>query len=379
MESLRDAAAEAKGRNGFALAAPGNGASGEPVPTGSVSKKRKASELRSTAAPKRVQTAPGRRKVTSKYTGVSYHGNRGKWQVKIRSNGKQKHLGYFEDEVEAARAYNRAARVVHAKPKLNQVPDMGQGVSADHAQSVDARIQDMTRQVDANRGRGRTKSKRGRSRSPRSRGAARAAGVHSSSGAAPSLAGINRREFSSTLSPLLIARAAALIQANPAAAEVKIHTPQTTMLPPKPAALVMENTSKQVDTPTLFEGTATYVPSPRGVTTKPAISFAPAGRKTATHKRRKKTSMRMRAGPLASLKVDIKNKVVTSMRHDGMLKLTPLNAEAVPGGRLLKNLATLESPTNRSTAGSAPRSSSSADGPGDLFPQFSPGYNTYSS
>mmetsp|Transcript_12622 Transcript_12622/g.31025 ORF Transcript_12622/g.31025 Transcript_12622/m.31025 type:complete len:273 (-) Transcript_12622:559-1377(-) len=62
-------------------------------------------------------------KITSKYTGVSYHANRGKWQVKIRSNGKQKHLGYFEDEIEAARAYNRAAREVHSNPKLNVIPE----------------------------------------------------------------------------------------------------------------------------------------------------------------------------------------------------------------------------------------------------------------
>lgn len=46
---------------------------------------------------------------TSGYIGVHWHGR--KWQVRISINGKQKHLGYFDDKKEAARVYNLAARM----------------------------------------------------------------------------------------------------------------------------------------------------------------------------------------------------------------------------------------------------------------------------
>jgi hypothetical protein len=42
---------------------------------------------------------------TSKYTGVCWHKRQGKWQGAIRVNGIIKHLGYFTDEKEAAKAY----------------------------------------------------------------------------------------------------------------------------------------------------------------------------------------------------------------------------------------------------------------------------------
>jgi hypothetical protein len=45
---------------------------------------------------------------SSKYTGVSWHKNRLKWQSSIQINGKFKYLGVFESEENARDAYNKA-------------------------------------------------------------------------------------------------------------------------------------------------------------------------------------------------------------------------------------------------------------------------------
>lgn len=45
----------------------------------------------------------------SKFKGVSTHKNTTKWRAYITVNRKQIHLGYFEKEKDAAKAYNKAA------------------------------------------------------------------------------------------------------------------------------------------------------------------------------------------------------------------------------------------------------------------------------
>ena len=52
---------------------------------------------------------PQTRKLTSVFKGVHFRKDRGKWRVLIRYNGKQKYVGSFHTENEAAEAYNQKA------------------------------------------------------------------------------------------------------------------------------------------------------------------------------------------------------------------------------------------------------------------------------
>ncbi len=60
---------------------------------------------------------------TSKYKGVSWFRRDQCWRAYIVINNKQKHLGYFSDEIQAARAYNAAAIKYFGEfAKLNEFP-----------------------------------------------------------------------------------------------------------------------------------------------------------------------------------------------------------------------------------------------------------------
>tara|TARA_R110002074_G_C12140162_1_gene629054 strand:+ start:11 stop:490 length:480 start_codon:yes stop_codon:yes gene_type:complete len=60
----------------------------------------------------RENTSKDKKGGSSKYVGVWWYKALNKWHARIRINGKQKHLGYFTDEVEAHNAYQNALKEI---------------------------------------------------------------------------------------------------------------------------------------------------------------------------------------------------------------------------------------------------------------------------
>lgn len=59
------------------------------------------------------QNGQNRRKfasASSRFKGVSLHARDGRWQARIKAGAKRIQLGYFDEELDAARAYNDAAK-----------------------------------------------------------------------------------------------------------------------------------------------------------------------------------------------------------------------------------------------------------------------------
>lgn len=59
------------------------------------------------------QNGQNRRKfasASSRFKGVSFHARDGRWQARIKAGATRIQLGYFDAELDAARAYNDAAR-----------------------------------------------------------------------------------------------------------------------------------------------------------------------------------------------------------------------------------------------------------------------------
>jgi len=52
---------------------------------------------------------------TSKYKGVSWYSREKRWAVKITADGTTIPIGYFKDEIEAVKAYDRAAKTYHGE------------------------------------------------------------------------------------------------------------------------------------------------------------------------------------------------------------------------------------------------------------------------
>jgi hypothetical protein len=59
----------------------------------------------------------------SKYKGVSWYRRNKRWSAKIHVNGTSKFLGLFENELDAAKAYDKAARKFYGQFALLNFPD----------------------------------------------------------------------------------------------------------------------------------------------------------------------------------------------------------------------------------------------------------------
>ncbi len=67
---------------------------------------------------------------TSRYKGVSWCANVGKWRVQIQVNSKHTHVGLFLTEEEAALAYDAAARREHGEFASLNFREEVNGISA---------------------------------------------------------------------------------------------------------------------------------------------------------------------------------------------------------------------------------------------------------
>lgn len=63
------------------------------------------------------------KELTSRFKGVCWHIRGRKWMARITFEKDSKHLGMFDDEVEAARAYDAAARELFGEHACLNLPD----------------------------------------------------------------------------------------------------------------------------------------------------------------------------------------------------------------------------------------------------------------
>lgn len=71
------------------------------------------SNLRAASRSENLANRKSKKDSSSTFLGVSWYERDKKWRAKISKNNCKKHLGYFDSEIEAAKAYDVAAKNIH--------------------------------------------------------------------------------------------------------------------------------------------------------------------------------------------------------------------------------------------------------------------------
>jgi hypothetical protein len=66
-----------------------------------------------TRAQNNRHTKKTKNKFRSNYKGIYWHNRDRAWEVRITADGKRRHFGCYKDEIEAAKAYDHAAKIYH--------------------------------------------------------------------------------------------------------------------------------------------------------------------------------------------------------------------------------------------------------------------------
>lgn len=71
-----------------------------------------------------AQNSRKRKGTSSRFVGVDYRRDIEKWQARVKSNNVRVHLGCFENEIQAASAYNAKAKELFGQyARLNVIPE----------------------------------------------------------------------------------------------------------------------------------------------------------------------------------------------------------------------------------------------------------------